>query len=144
MPASVWTLRNSQRGLTGKVSSRVIRSASLPAIGPSRPSAAASACWSATRPRPATVPARIDRRLISRDGSPGLCMGGAPFVDVDRIGHADVAGEGGGPPREPILPPPARGSTRVRPGGRVGARQGLEQRVVMDNPTIHAYPPVEA
>ena len=37
MPASVWTFRNSQRGLTRKVSSLVILSRSLAPIGASRP-----------------------------------------------------------------------------------------------------------
>src|SRR5207244_536124 len=66
IPAFVWTLRNSHRGLTRKVSSLVIFSGSFLATGASLPtcaSTARSAGPNAAQPSPATAPAIIERRV---------------------------------------------------------------------------------
>ena len=62
MPALVWTLRNSQRGLTRKVSSLVILSGSLRAIGASSPAAPGPA----PRPEPGELARRQARRRRRR------------------------------------------------------------------------------
>src|SRR5262249_43187780 len=70
MPALVWTLRNSQRGLTRTVSSRVILRASLRAMGASRSrrfSAALSLLDSTAHPSVAAPAASRDRLLTGVD-----------------------------------------------------------------------------